>query len=242
MDGLTLTILVILSFLLVWLGIMIFTTKPEEEEEEQTQNSPQAQPQPQLQMQSQTQPEQQENTLIEQYERRIAELNEKIRNLEMKPTNDTLLDWLADLRRENEFLKLKLAQMNGSLQPFPKEDENLRKELEEYKERVKKLEMELEEMKSNLDYYRLMLNRLQGRYTVINKYNYRMCIRDPQTGEYHYELVKLPPDFDPFNPNYITRDGIEVYEEYGIRIPTKLGDIIRQEFKKDMYAEIGLHR
>ena len=232
------TILVILSFLLVWLGIMIFTTKPEEEEEEeQTQSSPQSQPQQQT---LQAQPE--DNTLIEQYEKRIAELNEKIRNLEMKPTNDTLLDWLADLRRENEFLKLKLAQMNGSLQPFAREDENLRKELEEYKERVKKLEMELEEMKSNLDYYRLMLNRLQGRYTVINKYNYRMCIRDPQTGEYHYELVKLPPDFDPFNPSYITRDGMEVYEEYGIRIPTKLGDIIRQEFKKDMYAEIGLHR
>ncbi len=243
MDSLTLTILVILSFLLVWLGIMIFTTKPEEEEKEQ-----EAQPQTQQQIQNQQQTQNsspnngQNNALIEQYERRIAELNEKIRSLEMKPTNDTLLDWLADLRRENEFLKLKLAQMNGSLQPFSKEDENLKKELEEYKEKVKKLEKELEEMRGNLDYYRLMLNRLQGRYTVINKYNYRMCIRDPSTGEYHYELVKLPPDFDPFNPSYITKDGIEVYEEYGIRIPTKLGDIIRQEFKKDMYAEIGLHR
>jgi len=28
---------------------------------------------------------------------------------------------------------------------------------------------------------------------------------------------------------------MEVYEEYGIRIPTKLGDIIREEFKKDLY-------
>jgi len=243
MDSLTLTILVILSFLLVWLGIMIFTTKPEEEEREQ---EAQLQTQQQIQNQQQTQNSSpnngQNNALIEQYERRIAELNEKIRSLEMKPTNDTLLDWLADLRRENEFLKLKLAQMNGSLQPFSKEDENLKKELEEYKEKVKKLEKELEEMRGNLDYYRLMLNRLQGRYTVINKYNYRMCIRDPSTGEYRYELVKLPPDFDPFNPSYITKDGIEVYEEYGIRIPTKLGDIIRQEFKKDMYAEIGLHR
>ena len=243
MDSLTLTILVILSFLLVWLGIMIFTTKPEEEEREQ-----EAQPQTQQQIQNQQQTQNsspnngQNNALIEQYERRIAELNEKIRSLEMKPSNDTLIDWLADLRRENEFLKLKLAQMNGSLQPFSKEDENLKKELEEYKEKVKKLEKELEEMRGNLDYYRLMLNRLQGRYTVINKYNYRMCIRDPSTGEYHYELVKLPPDFDPFNPSYITKDGIEVYEEYGIRIPTKLGDIIRQEFRKDMYAEIGLHR
>ena len=168
MDSLTLTILVILSFLLVWLGIMIFTTKPEEEEREQ-----EAQPQTQQQIQNQQQTQNsspnngQNNALIEQYERRIAELNEKIRSLEMKPTNDTLLDWLADLRRENEFLKLKLAQMNGSLQPFSKEDENLKKELEEYKEKVKKLEKELEEMRGNLDYYRLMLNRLQGRYTCL---------------------------------------------------------------------------
>ncbi|MCD6474599.1 MAG: hypothetical protein J7K47_06845 [Thermoplasmata archaeon] len=241
MDSLTLTILVILSFLLVWLGIMIFTTKPEEESEETKEIQQQAMETKQ-QTQNPSPNNGQNNALIEQYERRIAELNEKIRSLEMKPSNDTLIDWLADLRRENEFLKLKLAQMNGSLQPFSKEDENLKKELEEYKEKVKKLEKELEEMKENLDYYRLMLNRLQGRYTVINKYNYRMCIRDPSTGEYHYELVKLPPDFDPFNPSYITKDGIEVYEEYGIRIPTKLGDIIRQEFRKDMYAEIGLHR
>jgi len=223
---------------------MIFTTKPEEEGEETKESQQQAQqaamPQ-QIQILPQSN-EQNNNALIEQYERRIAELNEKIRSLEMRPTNDTLLDWLADLRRENEFLKLKLAQMNGSFQPVEKEDENLKRELEEYKGKVKKLEKELEEMRNNLDYYRLMLNRLQGRYTVINKYNYRMCIRDPSTGEYHYELVKLPPDFDPFNPSYITKDGMEVYEDYGITIPTKLGDIIRQEFKKDMYAEIGLHR
>ena len=239
MDGLTLTILMILSFLLVWLGIMIFTTKPEDEEKEeskQTIASPVQQPQSQPQV---VQTQNAGNDLITSYERRIAELQEKIRSLETRPTNDKLIDWLADLRRENEFLKLKLAQMNGSFQQ--KEDENLKEELENYKERVKKLEEEIKELKDNLDYYRLMLNRLQGRYTVINKYNYRMCVRDPHTGEYKYELVKLPQDFDPFNPSYITADGMEVYEEYGIRIPTKLGDIIRQEFKKDM-VEIGLHR
>jgi len=225
---------------------MIFTTKPEDEKSEENMEAmPQSQLQPQPQEQQQIQNPQQSDRnqeLIASYERTIAELKEKIRNLEMRPTSDKLLDWLTDLRRENEFLKLKLAQFNGSLQPYRQEDENLREELEKYKEKVKKLERELEEMKSNIDYYRLMLNRLQGRYTVINKYNYRMCIRDPNTGEYKYELVKLPPDFDPFNPSYITKDGMEVYEEYGIRIPTKLGDIIREEFKKDMYAEIGLHR
>ena len=247
MDGLTLSILAILSFLLVWLGIMIFTTKPEEEEKEK---NPQTMAQPQQQQQQQQQLQQStqaatiqapniENDLIASYERRIVELQEKIKNLEAKPTNDKLIDWLADLRRENEFLKLKLAQANSSFQQ--KEDENLKKELEEYKEKVRKLEEEIKDLKNNLDYYRLMLNRLQGRYTVINKYNYRMYIRDSSTGEYRYELVKLPPDFDPFNPSYITHDGMEVYEGYGIKIPTKLGDIIRQEFKKDM-VEIGLHR
>jgi len=241
MDGLTLTILVVLLFLLVWLGIMIFTTKPEDEKEENevaVQSQPIQQSQPQTIQSMQPQIKNLENELIASYERKIAELQEKIRSLEMKPTNDKLIDWLADLRRENEFLKLKLAQMDGIQ---PREDENLKEELEKYKERVRKLEEEIKEMKDNLDYYRLMLNRLQGRYTVINKYNYRMCIRDPATGEYKYELVKLPPDFDPFNPSYITKDGMEVYEEYGIRIPTKLGDIIRQEFKKEM-VEIGLHR
>jgi len=231
MDSLTLTILVILSFLLVWLGIMIFTTKPEEENNEEHSQ--------QHQSQSDTQMEIQEN-IIERYEKKIAELNEKIRHLESRPTSDKLLDWLTDLRHENEILKLKMAQMNMSVDK--KEDEKLKVEIEEYKEKIKKLEKELEEMKNNLDYYRLMLNRLQGRYTVINKYNYRMYVRDPHTGEYHYELVKIPPDFDPFNPSYITKDGMEIYEEYGIKIPTKLGDIIREEFKKDMYAEIGLHR
>lgn len=232
MDGVTLTIFVILSFLLVWLGIMIFTTKPEEENEDKENEAS-----------IQSNEENKNDLIIERYEKTIAELKEKIKNLEAKPTNDTLLDWLTDLRRENEFLKLKLAQFDNTLQPYKYEDDNLRKELEEYKERVRKLEEELAEMKNNLDYYRLMLNRLQGRYTVINKYNYRMCIRDPHTGEYQYELVKLPQNFDPFNPSYITRDGIEVYEEFGIKIPTKLGDIIREEFKKDMYVQdFGLHR
>ena len=227
MDSVTLTVLVILSFLLVWLGIMIFTTKPEEEKEEET-----------VVEKSVEKNEDKHDDAIEKYERMIAELEEKIKNLETKPTNDKLLDWLADLRRENEFLKMKMSQFgNIGLEPYKYENDKMRQELEDYKGRVKKLEDELAEMKNNLNYYRIMVNRLQGRYTIINKYNYRMCIRNPETGEYQYELVKLPQDFDPFNPTYITRDGIEVYEEYGLRIPTKLGDIIRENFRKDTYLK-----
>lgn len=231
-DNITITVLVVLSFLLVWLGIMIFTTKPEEEESSQEQQSQQQVQQQQVQQIVTT--GQQQDEVITKYEKIVAELEDKIKMLEARPTSDKLLDWLTDLRRENEFLKARLARMGSMNVPYQMENDNM-KELEEYKERVKKLENEIAELKDNLTYYRTMMNRLQGRYTVLNKYNYRMCIRNPETGEYQYELVKLPHDFDPFNPTYITRDGMEVYEEYGIRIPTKLGDIIREEFKKDLY-------
>ncbi|MCD6512661.1 MAG: hypothetical protein J7K61_03585 [Thermoplasmata archaeon] len=235
-DNITITVLVVLSFLLVWLGIMIFTTKPEEEEEAQEEAiQPQQQQLPQQQTQQQVvMAASNSEDVVTKYERVVAELENKIRMLEARPTSDKLLDWLTDLRRENEFLKARLAQMGSMNVSYPVENDRM-KELEEYKEKIKKLENEIEELKDNLTYYRTMMNRLQGRYTVLNKYNYRMCIRNPETGEYQYELVKLPHDFDPFNPTYITRDGMEVYEEYGIRIPTKLGDIIREEFKKDLY-------
>ncbi|KAA0000614.1 MAG: hypothetical protein FE047_01130 [Thermoplasmata archaeon] len=225
MDNVTVTILAILSFLLVWLGIMIFTTKPEEKEEEQKE------------VQEESQPVSDE---IERYKQRVAELERKLRKLEEKPANDKLLEWLTELHRENEFLRMKLSHLEGGRMHFEGEslkyeNDKLKKEIEEYRARIEKLENEVKELRSSLNYYRDLVSKLQGSYTVLNKYNYRLCIRDVDTGEYHYELVKLPPDFDPFNPTYITRDGFEVYEEYGIRIPTKLGDIIREEFKKDMY-------
>ena len=226
-DNITATILIILSFLLVWIGIMIFTTKPEEEEEIMQEEQPQ---------------QQNQSNEVEKYKQIIAELEEKIKKLEEKPTNDKLLDWLTDLRRENEFLKMKIAHLEGGKMLFEGEalkyeNEKLRKEIEDYKKKVEELENEIRELKNSINYYREMVSRLQGSYTVLNKYNYRICIRNPETGEYEYQLVKLPHDFDPFNPTYITKDGIEVYEEYGIRIPTRLGDIIREEFKKDLYLK-----
>jgi len=231
MDSITLTILVILSFLLVWLGIMIFTTKPEEEVEIEEKEE--------LKHLEKRREEEMEKE-IERYRNRVAQLEEKIKKLEEKPASDKLLDWLNDLRRENEFLKMKIAQLEGGKMHYggealKYENEQLRKEIEEYRHRIEKLENEVKELRNNLNYYRDMVSKLQGSYTVLNKYNYRVCIRNPETGEYEYQLVKLPLDFNPFNPTYITKEGIEVYEEFGIKIPTKLGDIIREEFRKDVY-------
>ena len=118
--------------------------------------------------------------------------------------------------------------------PLRTENKQLRQKLQDHTQRVTELQQEIDEMKNGLHYYRDIINKLQGSYTVINKYNYRTCIRDPSTGEFHYELVKFPPDFDPFNPTYISKDGMEIYERFGIKIPTKLGDIIRDEFKKEV--------
>ncbi|KAA0002042.1 MAG: hypothetical protein FE046_00690 [Thermoplasmata archaeon] len=229
MDNVTITILVLLSFLLVWVGIMIFTTKPEEEEvvEEEA-----------VKREVVEMPEQNE---LSEYKRIVAELENKIRQMEAQPTNDTLLTWLTELRRDNEFLKMKLAHLEGGGHSLYEgdalryENEKLRRELEEHRARVEALEREVKELKNSINYYRDIVSKLQGSYHVLNKHNYRICIRNPETGEYEYQLVKLPQDFDPFNPTYITKDGMEVYEEYGIRIPTKLGDIIREEFKKDVY-------
>ncbi len=237
MDNVTLTVLAILSFLLVWLGIMIFTTKPEDEDqqEEVTQRRHRNSNRSNVNDMS--------NTIaseIEKYRSMVAELEEKIRRLEEKPANDKLMEWLTELHRENEFLRMKISHLEGGNMPYERdsiryENEKLRKEIDEYRTRIEKLENEIKELRSSLNYYRDLVSKLQGSYTVLNKYNYRLCIRDTDTGEYRYELVKLPPDFDPFSPTYITRDGFEVYEQYGIRIPTKLGDIIREEFRKDMY-------
>ncbi len=235
-DNITITILILLSFLLVWIGIMIFTTKPEEEEEI-VESKAEATGEAAEEKEGVVEMEQSE---LEKYKKIVAELEEKLKRLEERPTNDKLLEWLTDLRRENEFLRMKIAHLEGARGIYGEEslrieNEKLRREIEDYKRRVEALENEVRELKSSLNYYRDLVSRLQGSYTVLNKYNYRICIRNPETGEYEYQLVKLPPDFDPFNPTYITKDGWEVYEEYGIRIPTKLGDIIREEFKKDIY-------
>lgn len=269
MDFTTLTILAVLSFILAWFGIMIFTTETKEDDEEE-QSSP---------SQHSKQPVSQENegevqkvarvaespavqeasedevvmyqNMVEKYRTMVQQLRQKVERLEQTSStsgmsNDQLIDWIADLRRENKYLKTKLTELENEAIPhtaamdassetiarLKQENEHLRERLEKYRTRVTQLEDEIEELKSDLHYYRDMVNKLQGNYTVINKYNYRACIRDPETGEFHYELVKFPPDFDPFNPTYISQDGTEIYEQYGIKIPTKLGDLVREEFKK----------
>lgn len=267
MDFTTLTILAVLSFILAWFGIMIFTTETKGENEEE-QSSQQASQEPAGQendaivqkvahvAEAPVAAEASEDevvmyqNMVEKYRSMVQQLRQKVERLEQTSStsgmsNDQLIDWIADLRRENKYLKNKLMELENEPVPhmvldapsetiatLKQENEHLRERLENYRARVTQLEDEIEELKSDLHYYRDMVNKLQGNYTVINKYNYRACIRDPETGEFHYDLVKLPPDFDPFNPTYISQDGTEIYEQYGIKIPTKLGDLVREEFKK----------
>ncbi|KAA0002497.1 MAG: hypothetical protein FE043_04080 [Thermoplasmata archaeon] len=278
MDFTTLTILAILSFILAWFGIMIFTTTPKEEEEEQANTQqvkvevPVASVNPEVQAVNDSNgikkvariAEGNENQtvatvnadinayreLVEKYSNTIAQLKQKIDLLENPERsagipNDKLIDWITELRNENKYLKAQLSRLEGDKMAYENsgfssekeaslkyENMKLREKLDEHVEKVAKLEKEVEELKSGLNYYRDIVNKLQGSYTVINKYNYRTCIRDPNTGEFQYELVKFPLDFDPFNPTYITKDGMEIYERFGIKIPTKLGDIVREEFRK----------
>jgi len=266
MDFTTLTILAVLSFILAWFGIMIFTTSTKEEEETATRAEPAKVEAPVeryvvneengIKKVAKIAENPVENDvsmyreLVEKYSNTIAQLRQRVDMLENPGgfsgiSNDKLIDWITELRNENKYLKSQLnkfkggimANEGGTLDPeressLEYENMKLREELERHADRVSNLEKEIEELKSGLNYYRDIVNKLQGSYTVINKYNYRTCIRDPNTGEFQYELVKFPPDFDPFNPTYITKDGTEIYERFGIKIPTKLGDIVREEFRK----------
>ncbi len=265
MDFTTLTILAVLSFVLAWFGIMIFTTEtrddddkkkeprqaqqePSGHETEQVQKVAHVAETPAVQEASEDEVVMYQN-MVEKYRGMVQQLRQKVERLEQTSStagmsNDQLIDWIADLRRENKYLKNKLTELenepvpdvpetsSGTIATLKQENEHLRERLEKYRARVTQLEDEIEELKSDLHYYRDMVNKLQANFTVINKYNYRACIRDPETGEFCYELVKFPPDFDPFNPTYISEDGTEIYEQYGIKIPTKLGDLVRKEFKK----------
>lgn len=269
MDFTTLTILAILSFILAWFGIMIFTTNPKDEEDEEIKESEKLTDKPdegahdrgedgsteEDEVQKIAKVTEEENIevekyrdLAEKYSNIILQLRQRIETLEnpQNVSNGKLLDWITELRNENNLLRTRVAALEeGKIGAFFErnargrselhyENTKLGEELNTHKEKVSKLEREINELKNDLTYYRDIVNKLQGSYTVINKHNYRMCIRDAKTGEYHYELVKLPPDFDPFNPTYISKDGMEIYERFGIKIPTKLGDIIRDEFKKEV--------
>jgi len=291
MDFTTLTILAILSFILAWFGIMIFTTASKDEEESgepqqqvnaATLPTPQPhlvtqQPVPQVMMHPLAptamlpeppvakvakidvpEPRREDEVamyreLVDKYGSMVLQLKKKIEVLENTTgyagvSNDTLIDWISELRRENKYLKAQVLDKGGEDMEYTPstdgeseseapsrlraENEQLRHKLEDHTRRVTDLEQEINEMKSGLRYYRDMVNKLQGSYTVINRFSYRTCIRNPDTGEFHYELIKFPPDFDPFNPTYITQEGMEIFENYGIKIPTALGDIVREEFKK----------
>ena len=136
---------------------------------------------------------------------------------------DLMVDTLTDIRLENS---------------------ELRHELTDYKIRIDHLGDEVHSLREalanqehHIQHYRDMIQGLKGNCTVINKYNYRFCAKNPETGEWEYRLIKLPPDFDPFNPSTITPDGREIFEEYSLEVPTRLGDIIRREFSQEEMGE-----
>ena len=116
----------------------------------------------------------------------------------------------------------------------------MKRELREFELRTQRLEEEVNTLKKTITHYEEQLGRYrdmvrgsQGNFTIINKHNYRLCSKNPETGELEYRLIKLPPDFNPFNPSHITPEGIEIFEEYHLEIPTRLGDIIRREYSHE---------
>lgn len=119
------------------------------------------------------------------------------------------------------------------------ENVSLRRDLMDQELRTKKLEEEVHMLKKTinryeeqLERYRDMVRGSEGKFTIINKHNYRLCGKNPETGELEYRLIKLPPDFNPFNPTHITPEGMEIFEEHHLEIPTRLGDIIRKEYSQ----------
>ena len=128
------------------------------------------------------------------------------------------VDHLTDMKIENIDLQRKLAETELRTQRLEEE--------------VATLTATIAQHEKNVRHYRDMIRGLQGNFTVLNKYNYRLCAKNPGTGEWEYRLIKLPPDFDPFSPTTITADGIEIFEDYSLEVPTRLGDIIRREVSR----------
>lgn len=124
------------------------------------------------------------------------------------------------------------------------ENVSLRRELMDQELRTKKLEEEVDILKKTisryeeqLERYRDMVRGSDGKFTIIDKHNYRLCGKNPETGELEYRLIKLPPDFNPFDPTHITPEGIEIFEKHHLEIPTRLGDIIRKEYSQEEPSE-----
>ncbi|MBS3773517.1 MAG: hypothetical protein KGY55_04880, partial [Candidatus Thermoplasmatota archaeon] len=139
MDFTTLTILAVLSFILAWFGIMIFTTETkEDDEEEQSSRQPSQQPAgqenddpvqkvarvaetPAVQEASDDEVVMYQN-MVEKYRGMVQQLRQKVERLEQTSStsgmsNDQLIDWIADLRRENKYLKNKLTDLEN--EPVP---------------------------------------------------------------------------------------------------------------------------
>jgi len=110
MDFTTLTILAILSFILAWFGIMIFTTNPKEEEEESEEEAVETEGEESVKKIATVAEEEQNmevekyRDMVEKYSNMILQLRQRIEMLEnpaSSVSNDKLLDWIAELRLQN---------------------------------------------------------------------------------------------------------------------------------------------
>jgi len=159
--------------------------------------------------------------------------------LEKTPENTPTLPQKQDLAPPPVSPPVYPIDITDKLADTKIENVSLRRELINYELRTKKLEDEMHTLKKTiaryeeqLERYRDMVRGTQGKYTIINKHNYRLCGKNPESGELEYRLIKLPPDFNPFNPTTITPEGMEIFEEHHLEIPTRLGDIIRREYSQ----------
>ena len=159
--------------------------------------------------------------LLERRDDELKQIKEKI--VQLSVDVDLLIEIKKDLEQQ---LKIETSLREGAELAA----QRLENEVSALKETLKNNEQ-------NIQHYRGMIRGLQGNFTVINRYNYRLCVKNPGTGEWEYRLIKLPSDFDPFNPSNITPDGIEVFEDFSVEVPTRLGDIIRKEFTRDEIEE-----
>jgi len=159
--------------------------------------------------------------------------------LEKTPENTPIPSQKQDLAPPPVTPPVSPRDITDTLADTKIENVSLRRELMDYELRTKKLEEEVHTLKKTITHYEEQLERYrdmvrgsQGKFTIINKHNYRLCGKNPESGELEYRLIKLPPDFNPFNPTHITPEGIEIFEEHHLEIPTRLGDIIRREYSQ----------
>ena len=256
MDSVTIIVLGILFVVLAWFAILIFSEKNSRETPRETSTEddsgipPLDSPPDELGMYHQ---------LMGEYAIMLKKLRKKIQAMEepsITPINEqniTNLDLLEKIQGDTHINPETDTLVPPTIPPYDSlgnttekladiqiENVTLKRDLTEFEMRTKRLEDEVDTLKKTINHYEEQLGRYrdmvrgsQGNFTIINKHNYRLCSKNPESGELEYRLIKLPPDFNPFNPSHITPEGIEIFEDHNLEIPTRLGDIIRKEYSHE---------